>query len=120
MDPDARRLLLARYADGPRVVSEAWARVPEVRRDRRPADGGWTAREVIHHLADSEALSHGRVRQLLADEAPRIAAYDQDRWAAALHYDRPAETSLAVLVAVRASTVALLAEIGPADWERSG
>lgn len=120
MDRPTRQLLIDRYADGPRVVAEAWAKVPEDRRDRRPAAGEWTAREVVHHLADSEARSYGRLRQLLAEDEPVIHGYDQDEYARRLHYDRPVETSLAVLAAVRASSHELLCSIDEADWSRAG
>jgi hypothetical protein len=120
MDAAARRLLIDRYAAGPAVVADAWARVPADRRDRRPAAGEWTAREIVHHLADSETRSYGRLRQLVAEDEPVIHAYDQDLWAAHLRYDRPVETSLAVLVAVRAASAELLEQLDEADWARWG
>jgi hypothetical protein len=120
MDAATRQLLLDRYAAGPAVVAAAWARVPEDRRDRRPAPDAWTAREVVHHLADSETCSYGRLRHLLAEDEPVIHAYDQDLWATRLRYDRPVETSLAVLTAVRASSAELLALADEADWVRWG
>lgn len=57
----------------------------------------------MHHLADSETRSTIRLRQLLAEDAPVIDAYDEELWARNLRYDRPVERSLAVLHAVRAA-----------------
>ena len=75
---------------------------------------------VIHHLADSESNAYLRVRKLLAEDETVIQGYDQERFAQRLHYDRPAETSLAVFRAVRASTAELLDRLGDEDWNRRG
>jgi hypothetical protein len=88
--------------------------------DAAPADGGWSARMVVHHLADSETNSYIRVRKLLAENATQIQGYDESTYAVRLHYDRPIEASLAVFKAVRASTAELLDRLGPDDWGRAG
>jgi DinB superfamily len=75
---------------------------------------------VIHHLPDSESNSYLRVRKLLAEDDPMIQGYDQERFAQRLQYERPAENSLAVFRAVRASTAELLDRLGDEDWSRAG
>ncbi len=117
MDRDA---LLDRYAAGTDAVRAALAGATDAQLDARPADGGWTAREIAHHLADSEARSMLRLRQLLADDAPVIEVYDQDGWAERLPYDGPVEPPLAVVAAVRALSLATLRRLGPHDWARAG
>ena len=88
------------------------------------AEGGWSARQVIHHLADSEAQSYARLRRLLAEPAGSlISGYDEAAWAncAALGYrDLPVEHSLAVLRAVRAASLDVLARLSPGDLECYG
>ena len=49
-----------------------WAEPDQEDLDRRPADGGWTAREVVHHLADSEAQAYIRLRRLIAGAPFRL------------------------------------------------
>jgi hypothetical protein len=120
MDAAARRTLLDRYAAGPAEVRAALAGASDTELDARPDDGGWTAREVVHHLADSETTSTIRLRRLLAEDDPVIAGYDQDRFAEVLRYDRPIDQSLAVLDAVRASNVELLELLSDADFARTG
>ena len=113
--------LVERYAAGPAVVRNAVAGRTDAELDRRPSSGGWSAREVVHHLADSEMTSAIRLRRLLCEEAPVIAAYDENEFARRLHYDvRPVEPSLAALDAARATSVDLLRRLTAADWERAG
>lgn len=116
MDRDA---LLARYASGVDAVRAALDGLDDRELDARPADGGWTAREVVHHLADSESKSMSRLRQILVGAEPEIQAYDQDEWAASLPYDLPIEPALAVFAAVRTYSLATLGTLTEADWTKS-
>ena len=111
--------LIARYRDGHAKVVDALEAITPDELDRS-APGEWSAREIVHHLADSESNSYVRLRMLLAEESPVIAAYDENRWARTLHYDRPITASLAVLQAVRASSAELLDCVHDADWARAG
>jgi DinB superfamily len=120
MDATTRQALIARYKDGYRAVAEALAGATEAELDARPAPGKWTAREIVHHLADSEMTSAIRLRLLLATDRPQIAGYDQDEFARRLHYDRPIAASLAALQAATASTAELLDRMSDADWTREG
>lgn len=120
MDRETRARLVAQYKDGYRAVADALAGATEEELDARPAPGRWTAREVVHHLADSEMTSAVRVRLLLASEKPAILGYDQDEFARRLHYDRPIDASLAALKAARETTAQILDRLTDADWEREG
>src|SRR5436190_16399394 len=108
MDAAERAALIERYEEGPTIVEAVWDALDDDGRDRRPAPGEWTAREICHHLADSEMTAAIRLRRLLAEDDPVIAGYDQDTFARVLHYDRPVEASLALVRAVRRSTAELL------------
>jgi hypothetical protein len=114
-----RDALLARYAAGVDAVRAALAGADDAALDARPADGGWTAREVVHHLADSESKSMSRLRQILVGAEPEIQAYDQDAWASTLPYDLPIEPALAVFTAVRSYSVATLATLTEEDWSKA-
>ncbi len=72
MDDERRRQLVAKYKDGYRAVSEALAGASDAELDARPAPGKWTAREIVHHLADSEMTSAVRLRLLVAEERSAI------------------------------------------------
>src|SRR5260370_32810580 len=120
MTPSERKTLIDQYNDGYRVVSEALTGADDVDLDARPAPGKWTAREIVHHLADSEMTSAIRLRWLLAVEKPSILGYDQDEFARKLHYDRPIEASLDAFKAARRTTAEILERMSEAEWAREG
>ena len=115
-----RANLLDQFRTGYADVEAALAGISEVELDHPAPDGGWTAREVAHHLADSEATAYVRLRRLIAEDGPLIQAYDEPEYARRLHYDRPIASSLAVLRGVREASLSLLESLTPEEWERSG
>jgi hypothetical protein len=119
MQPDERKQLIAQYADGYRAVAEALLKITPEELDSKPA-GKWSAREIVHHLADSEMTAAVRLRLLVAEDAPAIKGYDQERFASRLYYQRPHEASLELFRAARASTVELMGCLTEADWLREG
>jgi DinB superfamily len=120
MDDGERDRLLTRYANGADAVDQALDGASDTELDRRPPSGAWTAREVVHHLADSEAMAFIRLRRLIAEDEPVIVGYDEPEWARRLHYDRPIDSSQAVLRAVRTGSLDLLRSLGPDEWKRAG
>jgi hypothetical protein len=108
------------FRAGYAAVEAALEGITEAELDRRPADGSWTAREVVHHLADSEAMAYIRLRRLIAEDNPTIQGYDEPVWAQRLHYGRPIAASLAVLAGVRAASLELLESLSEAEFAREG
>jgi L-fuculose-phosphate aldolase len=83
-------------------------------------DGGWTARQVVHHLADSHLNSAIRFRLALTEDRPTIKAYSEKAWAEladAAH--GPVDMSLRLIEGLHARWVALLRGMTPADWKRT-
>jgi len=120
MDAAERRSLIDQYRVGIGDVQRALDGATPEELDRRPAPKEWTAREVAHHLADSETMSTIRLRRLLAEDEPLIHAYDEKEFATRLHYDRPVDQSIAVFAAVRTSNLELLAALTEPEWQRAG
>ncbi len=121
MDETERTRLLERYATGTAAVEGALDGISEEELDRAPADPEeWTARQVAHHVADSESMAYIRLRRLIAEDFPSIAGYDEPEWARRLHYDRPIASALTVVAAVRAATLELLEQLTPDEWARRG
>ena len=117
---DDRSALLNRYATGAGAVDDALVGITAQELDRRPPSGEWTAREIVHHLADSESMAYIRLRRLIAEDDPVIAGYDEPEWARRLHYERPIDASLAVVRAVRTASLELLRALASDEWSRTG
>ncbi|MGH2382658.1 MAG: DinB family protein [Candidatus Limnocylindria bacterium] len=115
-----RDALISRFREGYAAVEQAVEGLTDYDLDRPGPDGGWTPRQVVHHLADSEATAYVRLRKLIAEDDAIIQAYDEPEFARRLHYDRPIGSSLAVLKAVRAASLELLESLTPAEWDRRG
>jgi DinB family protein len=120
LDPHTRQTLIAKYKDGYRAVADALAGATDAELDAHPAPGKWSAREIVHHLADSEMTSAVRVRLLLASDRPQIASYDENEFARRLHYDRPIDASLDAFNAARRTTADILERTSESDWTREG
>jgi len=120
MDIETRKTLVARYKDGYRAVADALAGATDAELDARPAPGKWSAREIVHHLADSEMTSAVRMRNVIATDNVAIVGYDQEVFAKRLYYNRPIAASLAAFKASREATAELLDRLTEAEWAREG
>jgi hypothetical protein len=87
-------------------------------------ENGWSARQIIHHLADSEAQSYVRLRRLVAEpEGVMLVNVDEDSWAkeAKLGYETaPVENSIAIYAGVRAGSLDVIKRLEESDVEKSG
>ncbi len=114
---------VAAYEAATRAFLEQAAALDRTKLDAKHPEG-WSSRQVIHHLADSEAQSYARLRRIVAEPLGSIIqGYDEGAWAAspALGYESdPIETPLAVFAAVRAGSLAVLRHLSDADLERYG
>jgi DinB superfamily len=121
MTSEERKSLIAKYKAGYADVVDALRGIQPEERDWRPAPGEWSAREVVHHLADSETISSIRLRRLLIEDKPLIQGYDEAHYARALRYqERPMEPALQAFESTRATTAQLLDAMTDADWRRAG
>src|ERR1700704_264943 len=121
MAADNREALIQKYREGPDVLPASVEGLSPVALDHKPADGGWSAREVVHHTADSELTSAVRLRRLVAEDNPAIVGYDGDLFALRLRYsDRPIAASLAAIRAARETTADILEGLSDEDWKRAG
>ena len=81
--------------------------------------GGWTVRQVTHHVPDSHMNAYIRFKLALTEEEPTIKPYEEARWAElADSAETPVETSLALLDALHTRWVTLMRSLKPADWSR--
>lgn len=103
----------------PGEVRKAVAELHEDQLDTPYRIGGWTARQVVHHLADSHLNAFVRFKLALTEEKPVIKPYDEARWAELSDYAMPVEISLQLLDSVHARLVILLQSLTPAELQRT-
>jgi DinB family protein len=120
LDPAERERLIVQIEDTPRQLRQAVdGLTPEqVETPYRP--GGWTVRQVVHHLPDSHMNSYVRFRLALTEDEPLIRPYHEDRWAE-LPDSRtaPLEVSLSLLDALHVRWGLVLRAITPEQWKRT-
>ncbi len=81
-------------------------------------EGGWTVRQLIHHIADSHHHSYTRFKWTLTEDSPIIKAYDQDEWSGLFDAkSAPIELSLTYISALHAKLVFLLKGLTKEQWE---
>jgi DinB family protein len=79
--PGTREDKIAKIDRLPDDLRHAVAALTDSQLDTPYRAGGWTVRQVVHHLADSHINAYTRVRLLLTEDNPTIKPYDQDKWA---------------------------------------
>jgi hypothetical protein len=83
-------------------------------------DGGWTVRQVVHHVPESHMNAYMRFKLALTEDNPTIKPYMEDRWAGTPEvHSTPLEVSLALLESLHDRWVRLLRSLQPADWKRT-
>ena len=103
----------------PHAVRELVERIDEDRLDTPYRPGGWTVRQVVHHLPDSHLNAYVRFKWALTEDEPRIKPYDEVRWAE-LDDSRltPVATSLDLLDALHRRWATLLRSLGREELDR--
>jgi hypothetical protein len=82
--------------------------------------GGWTIRQVVHHVPDSHLNAYIRMKLALTEDEPRIVPYEEDLWAKLPDVnDVPIETSLVLLESVQERWVAVMRSMTDAQWQRA-
>ncbi len=121
MTPEERNDLIAKYAAGYDEVMNALNGFPADSLGAHPIPGKWSAREIVHHLGDSESTSAWRLRKLLVEDNPLIQGYDQDQFATRLRYnERDMAPALEAFRYARESTVQVIGLMTEDDWKRAG
>jgi uncharacterized damage-inducible protein DinB len=82
--------------------------------------GGWTVRQVVHHVPDSHMNSYVRFKLALTEDEPTIKPYAEDKWAELADTKAtPVEVSLALLDSLHDRWVRLLRSLTPDDWKKT-
>lgn len=95
------------------------ARISGRELENRYRPGGWSARQVIHHMADSHVNAYIRFKWALTEDRPLIKAYNEERWAALEDSRGSVEPALGLLAGLHARWTALLRVMDEAQFRRS-
>ncbi|MEO8096398.1 MAG: YfiT family bacillithiol transferase [Acidobacteriota bacterium] len=107
-------------AQGPAALRSAVTGLSEAQLDTPYRDGGWTVRQVVHHVADSHINAYVRMKFALADENPPVPGYDEAAWARLADYRlTPIDVSLRLLEALTERWSVLIASLTEADYART-
>lgn len=79
--PDKRRAWISQLDALPREMKQALAALPPGGLDTPYREGGWTARQVVHHVADSHMNAYIRIKLALSEDTPAIKTYEEQLWA---------------------------------------
>lgn len=117
-----RRDLVARLKDFPSKLDQALAKVEDGKLDTPYRAGGWTIRQLVHHLADSHANAYIRTRLVATEDFPPLKPYNQDAWAELPDSQLPIDVSIDILRGLHARWAAWLETMinDETFWQRAG
>ncbi len=116
---EAMQPMIDEIEDLPTTMAFAVDQLTEDELDEPYRPGGWSKRQVIHHVADSHMNSYIRFRWALTEDKPTIKAYDEKKWAELPDAKTESvEISLALIDALHQRWVTLLRALGPEDLKR--
>jgi hypothetical protein len=118
--PEERKKLIDNIAEAPEQLKQAVTGLNGKQLETPYREGGWTVRQVIHHLADSHMNAYVRYKLALTEDNPTIKPYKEAAWAElADSRVTPIDVSLALLDNLHARWVVLLRSLKAEDWERT-
>lgn len=118
--PQRRAEAIVEIASTPKKLRAAVAGLNDAQLDTPYRDGGWTVRQVVHHVPESHMNAYMRFKLALTEDEPTIKPYMEDRWAGTADVQAtPLEVSLAMLESLHNRWVRLLRTLKPADWKRT-
>jgi hypothetical protein len=115
-----REELIGQIEAAPAEMRQAYNALPKGGLDTPYRPGGWTARQVIHHVPESHMNSYIRFKLALTEPEPTIKPYDESAWALLPDVkSTPIEASLSLMDALHLRWVEFLRTLEPEDWKRT-
>jgi uncharacterized damage-inducible protein DinB len=120
MSEEQKNKFIDDIAQAPANLRNAVEGLSQGQLDTPYRDGGWTVRQVLHHVPDSHLNAYVRYKLALTEDEPAIKPYAEDRWALlADTRATPVEVSLTLLDSLHNRWVRLLRSLQPPDWMRT-
>jgi uncharacterized damage-inducible protein DinB len=120
LSEEQKRAFLDDLAQTPKNLRAAVQGLSEAQLDTPYRRGGWTVRQVVHHVPDSHLNSYVRFKLALTEDEPTIKPYAEDRWAQLADTKAtPVEVSLTLLESLHDRWVRLLRSLTQDEWKRT-
>lgn len=114
--PGVRAAEIATLRQLPDRLRAAVRGLSDAQLDTPYREGGWTVRQLVHHIADSHINSYVRFKLALTEDWPTVKPYDEAGWARLSDSGQPIEPSLELVTALHQRWVALLEEMSEGDF----
>ncbi|MBM3777719.1 MAG: putative metal-dependent hydrolase [Acidimicrobiia bacterium] len=119
LTPAVQEECIRQIAQAPARLREAVEGLSEKQLETPYREGGWTVRQVVHHLPDSHMNAFIRLRLALTEDVPTIKPYDQDGWSALIDSrTAPIEVSLTLLESLHKRWVMLMESMKPEEFSK--
>ena len=118
IDAAAVKAAIRDIREMPDRLAAAVAGLNDKQLDTTYRPGGWTVRQVVHHLPDSHVNAYARLKLALTEDVPVIKPYDEGKWAELADARLPVESSLGLVRGLHARWASLLEGLSSADFER--
>ena len=117
---EQRKKLIEDIAQSPAALRAAVKGLSPEQIETPYRDGGWTVRQVVHHVPESHMNAYIRFKLALTEDEPTIKPYEEDRWAKLSDVQStPLDVSLSLLELLHDRWVRVLKSIRPEEWKRS-
>ena len=122
--PANKDYVITRYIEGPILLERTLTGLKEADLDTAPTKGGWTIRQIVHHIVDGDDIWKTCIKQALGNDQSEFSldwyrALPQDTWADRWAYaQRPIEVSISLLKAIRDHVIQLIEHV-PDGWNRA-
>ncbi len=118
ISPEELKNFIERIASLPSRLESSISGFSQAQLDTPYREGGWTVRQVIHHVADSHMNAYIRVKWALTETSPTIKAYDEKGWAETPENTDDPSLSIALIKALHAKWTALLSRLSAPELAR--
>lgn len=116
---DERRIKIQKIKSLPGILDSVLEGLNDHQLDTPYRDGGWTVRQVVHHLCDSHMNAFLRFKWMITEDVPTIKTYDQDVWATTFEYKLPILEAQHLLRGLHERWSHLLNSLTEEQWNRT-